>query len=251
MQRPTITLKEWFQQEPFGLTLSAGFFGFYAHAGLLAALEEEHLHPIEISGASAGALVAGGYASGMRSQDFLHHMTNLSRADFWDPQIGFGFLKGDRFRMLLRSMLPVKSIEETALPLGITVFDIMARKTRVLREGPLDVAISASCCVPGMFHPVWIQGRPFWDGGLVERSGLSGMQTAGRVFYHHLKSRSKARIPSTLPPRRPQTVTLMQQRLPRVGPFRLFEGQRAFEQSYATMKGLLHKPLSTQFLVTD
>ncbi len=34
------TLREWLSEEPFSLALSAGFFGFFAHAGFVSALEE-------------------------------------------------------------------------------------------------------------------------------------------------------------------------------------------------------------------
>ena len=36
----TVTLGDWLDAGPYTLALSAGFFGFFAHAGVLAALEE-------------------------------------------------------------------------------------------------------------------------------------------------------------------------------------------------------------------
>ena len=33
-------LRDWLEAEPFTLALSAGFFGFFAHTGLILALEE-------------------------------------------------------------------------------------------------------------------------------------------------------------------------------------------------------------------
>ena len=43
MARPT--LSEWLREGPFSLTLSSGFFGFFAHAGLVTVLEDEGLLP--------------------------------------------------------------------------------------------------------------------------------------------------------------------------------------------------------------
>ncbi|MBT9557805.1 MAG: patatin, partial [Myxococcales bacterium] len=47
------TLQEWLAEAPFGLTLSAGFFGFFAHTGFAMALEDAGLEPDRLSGSSA------------------------------------------------------------------------------------------------------------------------------------------------------------------------------------------------------
>ena len=62
------TVSEWLDEGPFTLTLSAGFFGFYAHTGVLLALEERGHHPAKLTGSSAGALVAAAYAA-MAAED--------------------------------------------------------------------------------------------------------------------------------------------------------------------------------------
>ena len=53
------TLRSWLLEAPFALSLSAGFFGFFAHAGFVAALEDAELAPALLSGSSAGALISG------------------------------------------------------------------------------------------------------------------------------------------------------------------------------------------------
>ena len=53
-----MNLGDWLSDAPFSLALSAGFFGFYAHAGAIRALEEAHLAPTAVCGASAGAILA-------------------------------------------------------------------------------------------------------------------------------------------------------------------------------------------------
>ena len=57
-------LSDWLSERPFTLTLSSGFFGFFAHTGVLTALLERDLVPHRLTGSSAGALVAGCWASG-------------------------------------------------------------------------------------------------------------------------------------------------------------------------------------------
>jgi len=39
----TPTVREWLRERPFALGLSSGFFGFFAHAGLVSVLEDEGL----------------------------------------------------------------------------------------------------------------------------------------------------------------------------------------------------------------
>ncbi len=53
------------KHQQYGLALSPGFFGFYAHIGALHALSDHHMLNVScVSGSSAGALVGGYLASG-------------------------------------------------------------------------------------------------------------------------------------------------------------------------------------------
>ena len=61
------TLEEWLREAPFALGMSSGFFGFFAHTGVVTVLEDEGLLPSRVSGSSAGALVGGAWAAGVRS----------------------------------------------------------------------------------------------------------------------------------------------------------------------------------------
>jgi predicted acylesterase/phospholipase RssA len=47
------------------VVFSSGFFGFFAHAGFLAALRELDINPVGYSGSSSGAILAAMAASGM------------------------------------------------------------------------------------------------------------------------------------------------------------------------------------------
>ena len=49
------TLGAHLDARPFALAMSSGFFGFFAHAGVLCALDEAGLRPIRLSGSGAGA----------------------------------------------------------------------------------------------------------------------------------------------------------------------------------------------------
>ena len=228
-----VRLADWLGAGPFALAMSSGFFAFFAHTGLLSVLVEEGLVPVRVSGSSAGALVTGAWASGADPGAIADRLLSLERSHFWDPAPGLGLLRGRLFQTALEAMLPVGTFEECRVPAAVSVFDIAARRTRVITRGPLAPAIGASCAVPGMFHPVRLEGRFFWDGGIADRPGLAGMPPVPgeRVLHHHIASRSPWRRFGTgmAIPRRPDMTTLVMADLPRSGPFRLDAGRRAYE----------------------
>ncbi|MBS1121070.1 MAG: hypothetical protein H6Q90_3298 [Deltaproteobacteria bacterium] len=235
------TLADWLAREPFGLAMSSGFFAFFAHTGMLSALTARGLAPAHVAGSSAGALVAGAWGAGLPPDELAEVLGRLERADFWDPAPGAGVLAGRRFDALLRRMLPVSSFAACRVPVRISAFDILGRRTEVIERGDLATAIRASCAVPGMFHPVWIGRRPYWDGGILDRPGLAGVP-AGRLLFHHISSRSpwrRASSPVLRLPRRADLVSLVLDGLPRSGPFRLEAGRRALvEARTATERAL-------------
>jgi NTE family protein len=172
---PPKTLRTWLTEAPFTLGMSSGFFGFFAHAGVLAALEEQGLTPSAVAGSSAGALVTGTWASGVSSAELRDTLLSLRREDFWDPAPGAGLLRGQLFRRRLEGVLAAKTFEDCRVPASLVVHDVFARRPRPVSSGDLAAAIHASCAVPGMFHPVRVHGRLMVDGGVTDRPGLLGV----------------------------------------------------------------------------
>lgn len=240
------TLRQWLQQGPFTLALSSGFFGFFAHTGVLAVLEEEGVLPARASGSSAGALVGGAWAAGVSSAQLAEELRALERSHFWDPGLGMGLLRGRLFRERLQRLLPVRTFEECRIPVACSVFELASRRTRVLDRGELAPAIQASCSVPLLFHPVLHDGRMLYDGGILDRPGLAGVGPAERVLYHHLTSRVPSFARPALQrdsPKRRHLVTLIVETLPRCDPFRLEEGRRALDIAAKAMRSALDRPI--------
>lgn len=240
------TLATWLAAEPFALVMSSGFFGFYAHTGMLMALTERGLAPARVAGSSAGALVAGAWAGGLEADELALVLLGLERAHFLDPRPGLGLLRGGKFDRLLREVVPVHEVERARVPVTLSVFDILARRTAVITRGDLPRAIRASCALPGLFQPVWIERRPYWDGGVLDRPGIAGVPR-GRTLFHHLTSRSPWRrpgAPSLALPRRPSLVSLVLGELPRSGPFKLDVGRRALEVAREATDRALDRPLA-------
>jgi NTE family protein len=194
----------WLAAEPFTLVLSAGFFGFYAHAGVIAALDQAGLRPRRIVGTSAGAITGGMWAAGVELGVIIELLGALRREDFWDPSwrshgadpgTRFGLLRGRKLDALLADALAhgdgaVEYIEDCPTALAIVTHELRRRSTVVHERGLLRPAIRASCALPIMFGPVRIDGRLHADGGISDRPGFSALAADERTLYHHLPHRS-------------------------------------------------------------
>lgn len=238
------TLRAWLAEAPFTLTLSSGFFGFFAHAGVVGVLEEEGLLPAKVTGSSAGALVGGLWSAGLPAARIREELLALRREHFWDPWPGRGLLAGARFRARLAALLPVATFAECRWPFAVSAWDPAAKATVVLREGALAPAIHASGAVPLLFHPVKLDGRTLQDGGVADRHGLAGTSPGDRILYHHLTSRSPWRrkdSPGLRIPVRDGLRALAIEGIPRCGPFKLRFGPAAMERAAAGMRAALDR----------
>jgi NTE family protein len=235
----TPTLREWLREAPFALGMSSGFFGFFAHAGVVSVLEDEGLAPVKSAGSSAGALVSGLWSAGVDAVRLRDELLGLRREHFWDPAPGLGLLRGQLFYERVRGLVGARRLEAGRFPAAVSAFDVWRRETRVLAQGEVASALVASCAVPLLFHPAWIDGRPYLDGGVLDRPGLAGLSDEPRVFYHHLAARSPWRrraSPALRIPERTGLTALVIDGLPRLGPFRLREAPRAFSRAADAMR---------------
>jgi NTE family protein len=186
------------------VVFSSGFFGFFAHAGVLSALRTLSIDPIGYAGTSSGAIVAAMAASGMDDESIRALLFNLKKEDFWDPNPfaslireglrGFkgtrGYLRGEGFARLL-SGLPVKRIENCPKPLAISATNLTERKETVFTRGDLAKAVQASGAVPMLFEPVNIKGTLYLDGGIVNKAPVKtvvGLWAPQTVVIHYIAS---------------------------------------------------------------
>jgi NTE family protein len=264
--RHSQNLKEWLEEDAFSLSLSSGFFSFFAHLGMLSVLEDEQLIPKHISGSSAGALIGSLWAAGLSCQTIARELFSLQRIDFWDPDMTLGFrmrsknhtpglLKGGLFRNRLAAITKpyqVNNIEDCPIPLHLSVHCMESKSTVVFDTGSFANTVYASCAFPGLFqamvleHPNGGSAR-FNDGGILDRPALAGYrQTDERIFYHHISSRSpwrKKDSPSLRHPQRPNLSTLSLNNISRCGPTKLHLGPQIFSQARAqTQYALSLKP---------
>ena len=242
-----MTLRQWLQSEPFTLSMSSGFFGFFAHCGMLSILEDEKLLPVKITGSSAGALVGACWASGCSSNELKERLFQLNKDDFWDPSFGLGLLKGDMFRQMVSDICKVESLQACRIPVEFSVFDLLTLKTCTLTEGEISSVVSASCAFPLLFQPVKVGKRYYLDGGIKDRPGMFGLAEGERVFYHHIASRSPWRRKNSAAlsiPQRTNMQALAIQGLPRVGPNSMEQGRSAYNMARECTLAALDKRLS-------
>lgn len=248
------TLRAWLQHAPFTLAMSSGFFSFFAHGGVMAALEEARLLPDSLAGSSAGALTGGLWAAGLPADGIAELFFSLRKDDFWDPGPGLGLLRGRRFRALIRRASPVARLEDCRRSVGFSVFDLLRWRTRVLRRGDFAAAVYASCAVPIMFHPIRSHGGLLVDGGVADRPGMAGIPRGQRVFYHHIVTRSPWRRSASPAPRVPQRdnmVTLVVSDLPRPGPDALEQGRLAWRAARQATRAALDRSIGDGYAGID
>ena len=241
---------DWLAAEPFTLTMSAGFFGFFAHTGFMQALQRAGLRPRRVIGVSAGAIVGGLWAGGVGVDTLEEELVSLRRADFWDPGVPLGgILKGRRFASKLAAVLAptgVARIEHCHTPFVPVVFDLLRRKTVGLDRGNLADAIRASAALPALFRPVRMGPSFFVDGGFLDRPGLSMVPTDERVLLHHLPhsspwSRWHGAEASDLPKIALRQILAIPE-LPRVTPFSLDQGPPAIVKAREATSRWLESP---------
>lgn len=197
---------------PLVAVMSSGFFGFFAHAGFLAGLQDLGLTPDAYAGASSGALVAALAAGGASPAEMLEGFKKMRREQFWDPWPpaallryalkGFrgmrGYVKGELYARILKEVLPCATFEECPRPCLMVALDPDRGQRVVLDSGPLIPAIQASGAVPMLFEPVEHQGRLLLDGGLVDKAPLvqAARRFSARTVAVHLLPSSSLEKPA-------------------------------------------------------
>lgn len=185
-----------------GLVLAGGGAKGGAHVGVLKVLEELHV-PIDcIAGTSMGALVGGGYASGIPAKDLETFVTGID----WKKVVGSqgrrelqpieqkragatysndfelgitpdgvtipgGLISTGNVDDLLRSYVASARLEtdfdKLPIPYRAVATDMVTGAMVALDQGDLATAMRASMAIPGAFAPVVMDDKILSDGGLV------------------------------------------------------------------------------------
>jgi len=165
----------------FGLALGGGFIHGMAHLGVLGVMEEHGLTPAWLAGTSAGAIAAAFAAFGVSVGETEAALAELGWASMTRarPRARLGWATNEGLEEILRRALGDVHIEDSHVPLGVVATDIDTGERVLLQQGPVATAVRASCCVPGLYRPVEIDGRLLVDGALVENVPARAVREMG------------------------------------------------------------------------
>lgn len=164
-----------------GVALGSGSARGWAHLGVLRTLEQSGLRPDLVCGTSIGALVGGAHVLGARQQ-LEQWVLGLSRREvvsFMDFSLGGGLLKGEKLVNFLRAHTDDRAIETLDTPFAAVATALHTGAEVWLRRGSVVDAVRASIALPGLFTPVWHDGRLLVDGGLVNPVPVSLARALG------------------------------------------------------------------------
>jgi NTE family protein len=192
-----------------GVVLSGGGAKGAAHVGFLQALEEAGIVPDFIVGTSVGALVGGYYAAGwspmemkavLATEAFEMRVKGIAPWEFGFKQraanpsffevklaTGGGLLKGNLISSLPMDWALMEELgpadgyargrfDQLLVPFRSVASDVVMKQDSVFSRGNLAMAIRASIAFPFYLKPVWMDGKPLYDGGLYNNFPLDVME---------------------------------------------------------------------------
>lgn len=173
-------------QPRIGLVLGSGGARGLAHIIAFETFDRLGIKPVEIAGASIGAVLGAAYAAGFSGKALRAHavrdfrdrtevMSRLFKArvgrisDFWKQGLANPVLIDAvaTLEKFLPSPLPLR-FEDLDIPLSVIAADLHRMERVVFTEGLLVPAVAASMAIPGLVRPVVHEGRVLVDGGAVD-----------------------------------------------------------------------------------
>lgn len=167
--KPRFEPLQWREGVPrTALVLGSGGPRGFAHIGVLKVLEDAHIEPTLIVGASAGAIAGALYAAKISAREIERRALELGFTEIADPAL----LRPTRFigralQNFVNTQLRNCLIED--LPrMFCAVAAVVGKKELVaFTRGDSGAAVRASAALPSMFLPTTIGGVDYEDGDLV------------------------------------------------------------------------------------
>ena len=151
-----------------GLALSGGGVRGVAHLGVIQALTDHGIKFSHISGTSAGAIAAAFFAEGYSPKEILQIIKETRLLMLLRPSIGSaGLVSILKARFLFEKYIPHNSFQQLKIHVTISSVDLGEGRLVYFTDGELDLAILASCCLPGIFKPIIINDHMYIDGGIL------------------------------------------------------------------------------------
>ncbi len=163
-----------------GLSLSGGAMRGLAHIGVLQALEDNNIRTDYISGTSIGSFAAALYAFGIPMNEIRRVGKSITPIKISKLKLSrYALFSNEELGRLIQAKIGRSKIEESLIPLAIIAVDIATGEKVVLRKGEVAPAVMASNAVPGLYRPIYIDGRMMVDGGIAEDVPISPLKPMG------------------------------------------------------------------------
>lgn len=167
----------------FGVALGGGAVKGAVHIGILKALLESDLRPDFISGTSIGAMVGTLFAFGKKPEEIAELAKGMDWLDITRTTFSrYGILSNKAVRQIMIDQIGDVNLEDSPIPIAIIAADVATGDRVVLKKGSAADAVMASTCIPGVFVPVELGDRLLVDGGIVEQTPTSSLQSMGADF---------------------------------------------------------------------
>ena len=194
-----------------GLVLSGGGARGLAHIGVLKWFEDHHIPVDYLGGTSMGGLVGGMYASGMTPEEMRSFIKTINwvstfgtgikyqdlsfrrkqdRRDYpVELELGLkhglsappGLSTGIEIDLLIdRITLPYsmsKTFETLPIPFYCMATDIINAQEVLMKDGLLSSAMRSTMSLPGIFPPIYRDGKWLVDGGVLNNIPTDVMRT--------------------------------------------------------------------------
>ncbi len=163
-----------------GLALCGGVAYGVSQLGVLRELEKAGIRVDCLAGTSSGSIVAAAYASGMSIPEMEEFGLRTTWKELFKISLSKrGLVSSTPIQNYIRRHLKVDSFELLKKPLAVVATDLCTEEEVVFTRGPLDLAVRASCGIPGIYIPVETEGRQLVDGGMAENVPVAALKALG------------------------------------------------------------------------
>lgn len=174
-----------------GLSLGGGSLRGVAHIGVLKELAKQDISVTHAAGTSAGALIGGLLACGMKPKEMEQVLNGVSIRKHLDFRLRRkGWIKGDRIYKTLRKLTDGRHFSDLKIPFAVVCIDLLSGHPVVIRSGELAKALRASIAIPGIFSPVEMDGQLLVDGYIINNNPVDVVKEMGARYVTAVRIRS-------------------------------------------------------------
>jgi NTE family protein len=151
-----------------GIALGGGGAKGMAHIGVLRVLEAARVQIDLVAGTSAGAIAGALYAAGKSPDEIAARMRQLRLSQLLTrDRTGWGLFSTDGIRRVIETEIgQTTRIEHLPRAFVAVAVDMNSGDEIAFDAGSVADAVCASAAFPGLFAPVQINGRCYFDGGV-------------------------------------------------------------------------------------